>query len=439
MCRKERSAFGLRARSSTSCERRGLIPMRKVLGFLVVLCGIVSIAMTSRYGWKQADNEIDQAMSAMMFGTIALCAIIFDAVAIRLWVNRWRAAGFFIGMIACLAFVVTFSNSLGSILSRSDAVEAQRQNITDQRADNRRELNRLEDALARIGSFTPTDQAAVEAATRAANTATDRRKVECGENNEKRGPLCRQREIEDTDAAAKLAATTANKATTDRARDLEGQIAKVRARLTASENVRSINPLAQALARIVPSLGDGISAMMQAAVALVFELCIIGMMVGFELLGHAARARPTPQAEVQEPAVQERTPPVVIVPVVPEPLPPPPEPKMSEPRMVVVPAPAKPKLIATNPDRRPVGSVKRILTVHLESAPGDKVEITDVGNRYRDVCRRDGKRMVTSDEFCTELEDLCRTVGITWKKAGEQVYLLDVRLASLAAEYTNAS
>src|SRR5262245_14999869 len=415
--------------------------MRKVLGLLVVLCGIVSIAMTSRYGWKQADNEIDQVMSAMMFGTIALCAIIFDAVAIRLWVNGWRAAGFFIGVIACLAFVVTFSNSLGSILSRSDAVEAQRQNITDQRADNRRELNRLEDALARIGSFTPTDQAAVEAATRAANTATDRRKVECGENNEKRGPLCRQREIEDTDAAAKLATTTANKSTTNRARDLEGQIAKVRARLTASENVGSINPLAQALARIVPSLGDGISALMQAAVALVFELCIIGMMVGFELLGHAAPTRPTPQAQVQEPTVQEPTvqepAPVVIVPVVPEPPPPPPEPKV--PKMVVVPPPAKPKLIATNPDRRPVGSVKRILTTHLESAPGDKVELADVGNRYRDVCRRDGKRMVTSDEFCTELDDFCRTVGIVWKKAGEHVYLLDVRLASLAAEYTNAS
>jgi hypothetical protein len=394
--------------------------MRKVLGLLVILCGIVSIVMTSRYGWKQADNEIDQAMSAMMFGTIALCAVIFDAVAIRLWVNGWRAAGSFIGVIACLAFVVTFSNSLGSILSRSDAVEAQRQNITDQRADNRRELNRLEDALTRIGSFTPTDQAAVEAATRAANTATDRRKVECGENNEKRGPLCRQREIEDTDAAAKLATTTANKSTTDRARDLEGQIAKVKARLTASANVGSINPLAQALARIVPSLGDGISTTLQAAIALVFELCIIGMMVGFELLGHTAPARPIPRAEVPDPM-----PPVVVVPLAPEPAP--------EPEMPVVPPPTKPKLIATNSDRRPAGSVKRILTVHLESAPGDKVEIADVGNRYRHVCRRDGKRAVTTDEFCTELDEFCRTVGIKRKQAGERLYLLDVRLASLAA------
>jgi hypothetical protein len=223
----------------------------------------------------------------------------------------------------------------------------------------------------------------------------------------------------------------------------------VKAKLTASANVGSINPLAQALARIVPSLGDGISALMQAAVALVFELCIIGMMVGFELLGHAGPARPAPQAQVQEPAVQEPAmqepaPPVVIVPVVPQPTPPRAEPEMPKtppevPKMVVVPPPAKPKLIATNPDRRPVGSVKRILTVHLESAPGDKVEIADVGNRYRDVCRRDGKRMVTSDEFCTELDDFCRTVGITWKNAGEHVYLLDVRLASLAAEYPNAS
>jgi hypothetical protein len=401
--------------------------MRKVLGVLVVLCGIVSIAMTARYGWKQADNQIDQAMSAMMFGTIALCAIIFDGVAIRLWVAGWRAAGLFIGAIACLAFVVTFSNSLGSISSRSDAVEAQRRSITDQRADNRRELNRLEDALARIGSFTPTDQATVEAATRAANTATDRRKAECGENNEKRGPLCRQREIEDSDAAAKLATTTANKSTTDRARDLESQIARVKAKLTSSQNVGAVNPLSHALSQIVPWLGHRIGAMMQAAIALVFELCIIGMMVGFELMGHAAPGRPTARAEMPERAQE-----VVVVPLAPEPSPAP------EPQRLVVPPAAKPKLIATNSDRL-VGSVKHILTAHLESAPGDKVEIADVGNRYRAVCRRDGKRAVTSDEFCTELDDFCQAIGIKRKTGGDRLYLLDVRLASLAAEWPNAS
>jgi len=389
--------------------------MRKMLGFLVVLCGIASIAMTARYGWKQADNEIDQAMSAMMFGTIALCAIIFDGTAIRLWLSGWRKAGGFIGLIASLAFVVTFSNSLGSISSRSDAVEAQRQTITDTRADNRRELIRLEDALARMGTFTPTDPAAVEAATRAANTATDRRRAECGENNEKRGPLCKQREAEDAAAATNLATTTANKSTTDRARGLEAQIARVKEELGKSENVGAVNPLTHALSQIIPSLGEGVGSKMQATIAFVFELCIVGMMLGYEVIPHATPSPPAACAEVAE-----HRPQTVLVPTAPKP------------QMVVVPPAPKPKLIAINPDR-PVGSVKRILTDHMESAPGDMVEVADIGNRYRAVCRRDGKRTVTPEEFCTELDDFCRTVGIKRKKVGEHLYLLDVRLASVEA------
>jgi hypothetical protein len=162
--------------------------------------------------------------------------------------------------------------------------------------------------------------------------------------------------------------------------------------------------------------------MMQAAVALVFELCIIGMMVGYELMGHAVPAPPAARAEVPE-----HKPPVVVAPLAPEPA------LAPEPEILAVSPASKPKLIASSPDRRPAGSVKRILTVHLEAAPGDKVEIADVGNRYRDVCRRDGKRTVTPDEFCTELDDFCRSVGIKRKQAGEHLYLLDVRLASLAA------
>ena len=48
-----------------------------------------------------------------MFGAISLCAFLFDALAVRLWFKGARKTGAFIGAIACLAFVVTFSNSLG--------------------------------------------------------------------------------------------------------------------------------------------------------------------------------------------------------------------------------------------------------------------------------------------------------------------------------------
>ena len=47
------------------------------------------------------------------------------------------------GLIAALAFIVTFTNSLGGIASRADKVEAQRFRALDARNDDRRELERL--------------------------------------------------------------------------------------------------------------------------------------------------------------------------------------------------------------------------------------------------------------------------------------------------------
>src|SRR5262249_49084406 len=168
-----------------------------------------------------------------------------------------------------------------------------------------------------------------------------------------------QREAEDAAAATNLATTTANKSTTDRARGLETQIARVKEELGKSENVGAVNPLTHALSQIIPGLGEGIGSKMQATIAFVFELCIIGMMLGYEVIPHATPSRSAPRAEVVELKPQ-----TVRVPPAPKPL------------MVVAP---KPRLIATRPDQ-PVGSVKRILTAHMESVPGDMVEVADIGN-----------------------------------------------------------
>jgi hypothetical protein len=96
-----------------------------------------------------------------MFGAISACAFVFDALAVRLWFVGWRKAGGFIGVIAALAFVVTFSNSVGGIVSRADKVQSRREQAADSRRDDRRELGRLEMALADLGPFKPTDDAAV--------------------------------------------------------------------------------------------------------------------------------------------------------------------------------------------------------------------------------------------------------------------------------------
>ena len=112
-------------------------------------------AFTARYGYKSADTEIDGIISAVVFGGIALCAFLFDAAAVRLWFMKHYLGAGLIGFIAAAALIVTFSNSLGGIVSRTDAVMAQRQGVADSRADNRRELLRLENALADLGRFTP--------------------------------------------------------------------------------------------------------------------------------------------------------------------------------------------------------------------------------------------------------------------------------------------
>jgi hypothetical protein len=218
-----------------------------LFGGLAVLLGAVSISLAARYGYKGADTVVDGVISAVVFGAIALCAFLFDAAAVRLWFMGHRIGSAAIGFIAAAALLVTFTNSLGAIAGRADTTLAQRTRIANARADDRREQARLVKALADLDGFTPTDEAAVAAARRAADTATANRTVEC----DKRGPNCRARELDEQAAASHLAAVTAAKATTDRARQLEAEIRVVRARLNAGEPISTPNPLGNALALLL--------------------------------------------------------------------------------------------------------------------------------------------------------------------------------------------
>src|SRR5688572_22248752 len=87
--------------------------MRLLFGCLAVVLGAVSIALAARYGYKGADTIVDGVISAVVFGSIALCAFIFDAAAVRLWFMRHHVGAVVIGVIAAAALVVTFTNSLG--------------------------------------------------------------------------------------------------------------------------------------------------------------------------------------------------------------------------------------------------------------------------------------------------------------------------------------
>ena len=126
--------------------------MRLLFGCLAVFLGAVSISLAARYGYKGADTIIDGVISAVVFGSIALCAFLFDAAAVRLWFMGHRLGSVTIGVIAAAALIVTFTNSLGAIAGRADVTLAERTRVADARKDDRAELKRLQDALAAVGS-----------------------------------------------------------------------------------------------------------------------------------------------------------------------------------------------------------------------------------------------------------------------------------------------
>jgi hypothetical protein len=104
-----------------------------------------------------------------------------------------------------------------------------------------------------------------------------------------------------------------------------------------------------------------------------------------------------------------------------------PEPVVEDASPVVIPPAPKPKLIASNP-KQLVGSVKRILTDNMESCQGGKVEIAECGARYRAVCKAEGKRSVTKDQFIAEIDEFCMAIGIKRRSIGGHLYLMDVQL-----------
>jgi hypothetical protein len=371
--------------------------MRKGLGILAVCLGTVSILLTARYGWKQADETIDQLISATIFGAISLCAFVFDAVAVQLWFRGLRKGAAFIAIIAGAAFVVTFSNSLGGIASRGDAVTAGRQAVVDDQEDNHAELKRLQ-GLLRDLKFVPADEAAVKAAAATVAAATAAKEAEC----DKRGPLCKEWENKVEKAAAVLATVTANKATTDVAREYEAKIENVKKALAAdrSKNVGAANSWAKAVSEMFGAWAASLASWQQAAIALVFDLCLLGVMVSFAMLGELAPPERAATAKESEP-----------------------KPAVEAPSPQLLPRPAKPRLVTKAEPYKT--DVHRIMKVALAAAKGERVDLGQCLQRYQTECGA----QCTPNEFMLCVVAYCKASNIRTKEIGGRIYLLDVKLA----------
>jgi hypothetical protein len=266
----------------------------------------------------------------------------------------------------------------------------------------------------RISGNSHADAEAVAAAKTALATAKQTREAEC----DKRGSNCRQREMDEQTAATALREATANKAATDAAKRYEAQIGAVKAKLAGPEGaaIAHANPLGHALALIIGSAADVLTARMQAIIALVFDLCLVGLMIGVEALGHV-RASPARSEETTRNSNDTSPSARPTITVDPEPVP-------TRWRPV-----SRPKLVAASAEPL-AGSIPKIMTEALEPATGKRVELEEAFGAYTGACEAEGKRAVPPGLFVDPLRNFCEAAGIRIKDEGGHMYLMNVRLAA---------
>jgi hypothetical protein len=390
--------------------------MRRVFGCLAAVLGLISISLAARYGYKGADTLVDGTISAIMFGAIALCAFLFDGAAVRLWLqgHRWGAA--VIGLIATLALVVTFTNSLGAIAARGDATLAQRAKAVDTRKADQAALTRLS-AERTAMTFTPATAEAVVAAREAVSSAERARRAECGDGDPKqRGKNCRDRETAEETARTKLSTTVTNKDATDRAAKLDADIGALRKRLDGGLAVANPNPLGTVLALMLGVGVAAVTAWQQAIMAAVFELCLVGVMVAFELLGHGKEPGGGAPVAGAVRADADRTPSAAV------------EATIIEPARAALPPPRRPRAKAAA--GKPGSTVKAFLRDHLFPANnGERLDIMAMVRSYRAWCAEKGLSPADLHSILDEIEQLCRKIDVRIEPGDDQrVYLHGVRI-----------
>jgi hypothetical protein len=390
--------------------------MRKLLGCLAVLLGAGSVALAARYGYKGADTLVDGSISAAVFGAIALCAFLLHGVAVRLWLDGHRLGSAAIGVIAVAALFVTFTNSLGAIAARGETTLAERAKAVDTRKDDRAELARLTAERSAI-KFAPATAEAVSTAREAVKAAERSRKAECGDGDPKqRGNNCRARETAEATARDTLATVIANKEATDRAARLDTDIRALRKRLDgAGAAVANPNPLGSVLEAMPGAGAAALTAWQQAIVAAVFELCLVGVMVSFELLGHDKASAGEPVGATRQTGREIK--PAVIT---------------SE-RAALLPsrkAPAKVRAAA-----KPPSTVKAFLRDHLFPADsGERLDIMALVRSYRTWCAEKGVAPADLDAILDEIEQLCGKLGVSIEAGDDQrVYARGVRIEAPVA------
>jgi hypothetical protein len=395
--------------------------MRNLVLLFAVVCGLVIIWTVGNYGYASADEPSAQLNIAFLFGVIALAGLFGHAVSIRLW-SRNKFWSICVGLTCGAALVLNLSNSLGALATRNSRTSAENASRIASVRDDRAELARLQKALDQVGPYIPTDQAAVDAAQRAADAATTAKERECGNGDPRqRGRFCREKEDAERAAADALAKATAAKALTDRALRLEGAMQPIQQRLRAAGPVMATNVQGTAIAKLFRRPDDEAefaATLQQFALAAVVEALIVLAMIAYELLGSDGKASAVRWAKLKAWWSSRRqttmTAGATSQPITREPL-----------KLVS----SQPSASAARTARSAEGAIPKILTAALEPASASRIELAAVYRRYAAECAAAGGPAVTAQQFAEPLASFCKGAGIRTKTEGDLVFLLNVRLA----------
>jgi hypothetical protein len=160
-----------------------------------------------------------------------------------------------------------------------------------------------------------------------------------------------------------------------------------------------------------------LTAWQQAIVAAVFELCLVGVMVIYELLGHAKRPAEVRMGNIISNKTLATGNGVEGIPQLTK--------MMAHPR--------RRKAITTSPKAKG-GSINSFVREHVSRVDGERVDMKTLMYSYRTWCGQNGFAPIDLNGFLDEIENVCRRLGIPIEASDDQrVYCCNVKLRTGAA------
>src|SRR5262249_45587274 len=190
---------------------------------------------------------------------------------------------------------------------RSDHYQAERQGVLDTKASTQKQIEDLERERNGL-AFRRTTKAAVDAAKLLSDAAAKAREQEGG----KVGDNCRKRQRPEATAIGAFTKAQENKAGTDRFDEIETELKRLRSKKPEGDVV-SADPLKALLSKIIGTWAEMLSAWQKAVFAVVYDLCLVALMISIEVLGQLKQTVAKREAEVKSreaPTATPRAPPV---------------------------------------------------------------------------------------------------------------------------------